>query len=190
MDGGDDRYAPSNYALMSKKEPNKFMDSIFDNPLSNQDLQDQILGRNGFRPGAPPREGATAPPGPGTGLPGIFQFGIEVLLSPTRASRPMLSIAIDYELTQIWLKFDLTDSDKSIRPTVCGIVDSCISLCTGNLNFFTDSYKAFPCIVEGIVIAKSDNFALISLSSIVREDNKEVTTTELHILYILHMPYT
>ena len=69
-------------------------------------------------------------------------------------------------------------------------MDSCISLCTGNLNFFTDSYKAFPCIVERIVIAKSDNFALISLSSIVREDNKEVTTTELHVLYILRMPYT
>ena len=63
-----------------------------------QDLQDQIAGHTGFHPSAPPHGGAAAPPSPSTGQPGVFQFVIEVLLSPTRVDRPVLMFAIDREL--------------------------------------------------------------------------------------------
>ena len=102
----------------------------------------------------------------------------------------MFPIAIDRELPQIQLQFGLMDSDVSIRPTVSGIVDSGASLCTGNLAFFTALCKAFPHIVDSIIIAKADGFAPICLSGIVKEDEREEITSELLVLYTLRMPYT
>ena len=118
---------------MSKKQRSAFLSNVFSSPEATQDLQDRIDGHTGFRPGAQPDGGAVAPPGPGAGQPGVFQFVVEILLSPTRGDRKLLPIAIDRDLPQIQLQFGIMDSDVSIRPTVSGIVDSGASLCIGNL---------------------------------------------------------
>jgi hypothetical protein len=175
---------------MTKKQRSAFLNNIFTSAEATQDLQDRLVSHTGFRPGAPPDGGAAAPPGPGAGQPGVFQFVVEILLSPSRGDRQLLPIAIDRELPQIQLQFGLMDSDVAIRPTVSGIVDSGASLCTGNLTFFTALCKAFPHIVDSIIIAKADGFAPICLSGIVKEDGGEATTAELPVLYTLRMPYT
>ena len=188
-EAGGGWYGPSTCASMSKKECSIFVNSILNDPVANQDLQDKVTGRHGFCPGVPPDGSDAAPPCPGTGTSGDFQFFIEVLPSPTRGSRPMLPIAIDRKLPQIQLQFGLTDSDKTICPTVCGIMDSGAALCTGNRVFFTALGKAFPHIIESIIIAKTDRFAPICLSGIVKEDEKDATTDKLPVLYTLHMHY-
>jgi len=175
---------------MTKKQRSAFLNNIFTSAEATQDLQDRLVSHTGFRPGAPPDGGAAAPPGPGAGQPGVFQFIVEILLSPSMGDRHLLPIAIDRDLPQIQLQFGLMDSDVAIRPTVSGIVDSGASLCTGNLAFFTALCKAFPHIVDSIIIAKPDGFAPICLSGIVKEDGGEATTAELPVLYTLRMPYT
>ena len=112
-------------------------------------------------------------------MPDVFNFICEVFLNPTRTGHPLLPIAIDHDLPQVQLKFGLTDSDESVRPSVCGIVDSGASLCTGNLLFFTALCKVSPHIVEGIIVTKVDGFAPICLRGVVNEDDKEATTMEL-----------
>ena len=47
----------------------------------------------------------------------------------------------------------------------------------GIYSFFAALCRAFPYILKGIIIAKSDGFAPICLSGITKEDNKEATTT-------------
>ena len=113
-------------------------------------------------------------------MPGVFNFICEVFLSPTRMGRPLSLIAIDRRLPQVRLKFGLTDLDESLHTSVCGIVDSGASLCTGNLILFAAFCEEFP--------IKTDDFALICLSGIIKEDEKEATTAELPALYTLHMP--
>ena len=102
----------------------------------------------------------------------------------------MLPITIDRNLPQIQMQFGLTDSDVTIHPTVSGIMDSGALLCTGNLIFFTALCKAFPHIVESIIITKTDSYAPICLSGIVKEDDKEATTAKLPVLYTIRTHYT
>ncbi len=71
-------------------------------------------------------------------------------------------------------------------PSICAVIDTAAALTTGNLHFFAKIAKAFPHTLAAIYAPK--DYALITLSGIVKQ-NGESITTELLVAFKFKLPY-
>jgi hypothetical protein len=83
---------------------------------------------------------------------------------------------------QLQLGMDISNSSC---PSICCVVDTATTLCTGNYHFFSAIAKRFPqCAAKNFV---SGDFSLIILSEII-QDNANPITTDLSVAF-QHLPY-
>ncbi len=133
--------------------------------------------------GATSTASAGAGCGCGCGKSIVFLYNAQVLQTETH--HPFLPVAIQSVMPHITLQLG-TDLDCSNCPSIQCAVDTAAALCKGNYHFFSAIAKRYPHCVAKIFLPKY--YSPITLSSIVQDDSRAVTT-DLAVVFQFHLPH-